>query len=80
MRISALEELLRGKTAEHQSQVDENMKAQHNRLMTIQEKQRVQARCLDLKQRDSVNSASFCSFHASMRRTCSTNVSQSPRQ
>eukprot|EP00438_Fugacium_kawagutii_P025078 Skav209527 [mRNA] locus=scaffold2767:416715:425255:- [translate_table: standard] len=52
MRISALEELLRGKTAEHQSQVDENMKAQHNRLMTIQEKQRVQARCLDLKQRN----------------------------
>ena len=51
MRISALEELLRSKTAEHQGQVDENMKSQHNRLMMVQEKQRLQARCLDLKQR-----------------------------
>ena len=52
MRISALEEMLRSKTAEHQGQVDENMKAQHNRLMMVQEKQRLQSRTLDLKQRD----------------------------
>ena len=52
MRISALEEMLRSKTAEHQGQVDENMKAQHNHLMMVQEKQRLQSRTLDLKQRD----------------------------
>ena len=51
MRIAALEEMLRSKTAEHQGHVDENMKAQHNRLMMVQEKQRLQSRCLDLKQR-----------------------------
>ena len=52
MRISALEEMLRSKTAEHQGQVDENIKAQHNRLMMVQEKQRLQSRTLDLKQRN----------------------------
>ncbi len=51
MRIAALEDMLRSKTAEHQGNVDENMKAQHNRLMMVQEKQRLQSRCLDLKQR-----------------------------
>lgn len=46
-----MEAMVRGKTAEHQGEVDEHLKAQQARLLMVQEKQRLQSRCLDLKQR-----------------------------
>ena len=38
---------------EIKSKVDENMKAQESRLLMVQDKQRLQSKCLELKQRTS---------------------------
>ena len=51
-RISALEEMLRVKVGEHQTCVDENLALEQGRVAGIQAKQRLQARCLDLRQRN----------------------------
>ena len=51
-RISALEDVLRVKVAEHQTLVDDNLVLEQGRVAGIQAKQRLQAKCLDLKQRN----------------------------
>eukprot|EP00439_Symbiodinium_sp_Y106_P044953 s4181_g5.t1 len=52
LRISALEDMLRVRVAEHQTLVDENVALEQGRVAGIQAKQRLQSKCLDLKQRN----------------------------
>eukprot|EP00913_Durusdinium_trenchii_P029720 g27853.t1 len=68
MRIAAMEAMVRGKTAEHQGEVDEHLKAQQARLLMVQEKQRLQSRCLDLKQRNEQLAIEIEAQHSEMQK------------